>query len=107
MIDYSHNHIRADVDALLKHVGAASNADSAQVRQDALFRAGLRLIRAEQELARMGDVITELEDCKFPLPTFMTDCICHREMAVSHQLCCGYDEGRNPDCPIHGDGSQS
>lgn len=29
-------------------------------------------------------------------------CECHRETG-SHELCCGHDEGRNPDCPIHGD----
>lgn len=32
------------------------------------------------------------------------DCECHRESG-SHESCCGYDEGRHPDCPIHGDGS--
>ncbi len=32
------------------------------------------------------------------------DCQCHKE-AGSHELCCGYADGRNPDCPIHGDGS--
>lgn len=31
------------------------------------------------------------------------DCTCHREI-VSHELCCGHDEGRDPDCPRHGDG---
>jgi hypothetical protein len=30
-------------------------------------------------------------------------CECHRE-AGSHELCCGHDQGRNPDCSIHGDG---
>jgi hypothetical protein len=29
-------------------------------------------------------------------------CECHREPG-SHELCCGYDDGRSPDCPIHGD----
>lgn len=32
------------------------------------------------------------------------ECQCHNELG-SHELCCGHDEGRNPDCPIHGDGS--
>lgn len=30
-------------------------------------------------------------------------CTCHRE-AGSHELCCGREEGRDPDCPQHGDG---
>ena len=34
----------------------------------------------------------------------MIDCECHHETG-SHSLCCGHDEGRSPDCPIHGDGS--
>jgi hypothetical protein len=34
----------------------------------------------------------------------MTACECHRETG-SHELCCGHPEGRNPDCPTHGDGS--
>lgn len=36
----------------------------------------------------------------------MTDelsCECHRETG-SHELCCGHDQGRSPDCLIHGDG---
>lgn len=36
--------------------------------------------------------------------TTATPCTCHREQTSSHELCCGHDEGRNPDCPIHGDG---
>lgn len=35
-----------------------------------------------------------------------SDCECHRESG-SHDLCCGHDEGRNPDCPRHGDGTRS
>jgi hypothetical protein len=34
------------------------------------------------------------------------ECSCHREEG-SHELCCGHEGGRNPDCPIHGDGSTS
>lgn len=34
----------------------------------------------------------------------MRECECHRESG-SHELCCGHPEGRNPDCPLHGDGS--
>jgi hypothetical protein len=30
-------------------------------------------------------------------------CTCHNEPG-SHELCCGHEDGRNPDCPIHGDG---
>jgi hypothetical protein len=33
-------------------------------------------------------------------------CECHRESG-SHETCCGHAEGRNPDCPFHGDGSRS
>lgn len=33
-------------------------------------------------------------------------CECHRESG-SHEGCCGHPEGRNPDCPIHGDGTRS
>ena len=36
----------------------------------------------------------------------MIGCECHRETG-SHELCCGHDEGRSPDCPIHGDGTTS
>lgn len=32
-------------------------------------------------------------------------CTCHREATTSHEACCGHDEGRDPDCPQHGDGS--
>jgi hypothetical protein len=35
----------------------------------------------------------------------MTDCECHRENTSSHESCCGYENGRSPDCPQHGDGS--
>ena len=34
----------------------------------------------------------------------MTDCECHCESG-SHESCCGYADGRSPDCPTHGDGS--
>ena len=33
------------------------------------------------------------------------DCECHQQIADSHESCCGYDNGRSPDCPTHGDGS--
>lgn len=32
------------------------------------------------------------------------ECLCHKESG-SHELCCGRDGGRNPDCSLHGDGS--
>lgn len=38
----------------------------------------------------------------------MTECVCHdygRQHHDSHESCCGHDDGRNPDCPIHGDGT--
>lgn len=36
----------------------------------------------------------------------MAECNCHRGYPESnHEGCCGHDEGRNPDCPFHGDGS--
>lgn len=35
----------------------------------------------------------------------MTDCECHFEVTDSHETCCGHEDGRNPDCPTHGDGS--
>ena len=31
------------------------------------------------------------------------NCTCHRESG-SHEACCGHDQGRDPDCPFHGDG---
>lgn len=31
-------------------------------------------------------------------------CECHTESGP-HDLCCGYEDGRSPDCPMHGDGS--
>ena len=35
------------------------------------------------------------------------ECTCHRDSDNgSHELCCGHDEGRDPNCPIHGDGTQ-
>lgn len=37
----------------------------------------------------------------------MAQCECHREYSRwNHQECCGNEEGRNPDCPIHGDGTR-
>lgn len=33
-------------------------------------------------------------------------CTCHRPAGVNHELCCGHDEGRDPNCPQHGDGTQ-
>lgn len=34
-------------------------------------------------------------------------CTCHRENDKNnHELCCGHPEGRDPDCPQHGDGSK-
>jgi hypothetical protein len=35
----------------------------------------------------------------------MIECTCHRETGTNHEQCCGHDEGRDPDCPFHGDGS--
>jgi hypothetical protein len=35
----------------------------------------------------------------------VTDCECHHEATDSHESCCGHEDGRSPDCPIHGDGS--
>lgn len=34
----------------------------------------------------------------------MNDCTCHRPANVNHELCCGHEQGRDPDCPQHGDG---
>lgn len=32
------------------------------------------------------------------------ECTCHHEPTEkTHELCCGYANGRNPDCPRHGD----
>jgi hypothetical protein len=61
MIDFSHNHLKNDIDALLKHIATAVAAPDAESRKNALFRAGLRLMRLEKEIARMGDVIGQLE----------------------------------------------
>jgi hypothetical protein len=34
------------------------------------------------------------------------ECSCHHEYSRhNHEECCGHDEGRDPDCPFHGDGS--
>jgi hypothetical protein len=34
------------------------------------------------------------------------ECSCHREYSRwNHEECCGHEEGRNPNCPLHGDGS--
>jgi len=33
-------------------------------------------------------------------------CSCHNE-AGSHELCCGHEDGRSPDCTLHGDGAGS
>jgi hypothetical protein len=34
------------------------------------------------------------------------DCTCHRGYPGSnHEGCCGHDDGRDPNCPQHGDGS--
>ncbi len=32
-----------------------------------------------------------------------SECSCHRE-GGSHELCCGHPDGRDPNCPQHGDG---
>lgn len=34
-------------------------------------------------------------------------CQCHHEATDNHDLCCGYEDGIRPDCPVHGDGSSS
>ena len=31
-------------------------------------------------------------------------CTCHGESG-SHEACCGHEDGRDPDCRFHGDGS--
>lgn len=31
------------------------------------------------------------------------ECSCHTEHLKSHEACCGHENGRNPDCSIHGD----
>lgn len=36
----------------------------------------------------------------------MAECLCHKESG-SHEVCCGHEGGRNPDCPQHGDGWNS
>lgn len=125
MIDFSHNHLKDDIDALLNHLATAAAAPDAEARKSALFSAGLRLMRLEKEIARMGDVIAELDENQALLErlehriandngnrTSLEDvaielgvCTCHREATRSHELCCGHDEGRDPNCPFHGDGS--
>jgi hypothetical protein len=60
VIEYEFNHLRADIDGLLKHVDKARDTTDPTIRDDALFRAGLRLMRVQTELERMGDVITQL-----------------------------------------------
>ena len=35
----------------------------------------------------------------------MTACTCHNDFSTTHESCCGHDDGRDPDCPYHGDGS--
>ncbi len=63
MIDFSHNHLKDDVDGLLTHLShAAAHGAGTPGRKNALFSAGLRLMRLEKEIARMRDVILELED---------------------------------------------
>lgn len=37
----------------------------------------------------------------------MSECTCHNEYSPDHELCCGHSEGRDPDCPYHGDGTTS
>lgn len=32
-------------------------------------------------------------------------CTCHNDFSTTHEACCGHDDGRDPDCPYHGDGS--
>lgn len=34
------------------------------------------------------------------------ECTCHRG-AGNHEQCCGDTDGRNPDCPRHGDGTSA
>src|SRR6516165_5220557 len=36
----------------------------------------------------------------------LNNCTCHHENTDSHELCCGHEDGRDPNCPIHGDGSR-
>jgi hypothetical protein len=36
----------------------------------------------------------------------MPECSCHNEYSrCNHEECCGREEGRNPNCVLHGDGS--
>lgn len=39
-----------------------------------------------------------------PGPSRSVECICHNEPGINHESCCGHEDGRSPDCPIHGDG---
>ena len=55
-----------------------------------------------------GNTITYVEGDIYrgtqkPIP----ECLCHREAGSNHELCCGHEDGRNPDCEIHGDGTRS
>jgi hypothetical protein len=60
MIDFSNNHLKDDVDALLQHIKfAAAYEPGSDSRRNALFSAGVRLMRLEKEIARMGDVIAD------------------------------------------------
>ena len=62
---------------------------------------------------RDGDVTVRLDPTEmheylsYPADAWLRierpECACHNEIG-SHELCCGHDEGRSPDCPIHGDG---
>lgn len=38
-------------------------------------------------------------------PIRRSECECHYEPGSNHEACCGHEGGRNPNCPIHGDGS--
>lgn len=35
----------------------------------------------------------------------MVECQCHKETGTNHEQCCGYTDGRNPNCFFHGDGT--
>lgn len=69
------------------------------------LRSGLELTDTV-EAATIDDALADLKAARGNVTLVKAHqvCSCHHETG-SHELCCGHDQGRNPNCPIHGDGS--
>lgn len=81
------------------HVHAVAAREAFDALDGWLMRGGFYPQDWEDAKAR------DLAAVRTALARKVPECSCHIERLASHDACCGHDDGRDPNCPFHGDGS--